>query len=378
MIAVVHAFSRRNAGDSLLVDLTLQELERAGAPVRECCVFALDPDSFEDLPRVVGVPSEPWGRLRPSLLSAGVQLLESSAFWLSRGALTPGRVVETLASADGIVAVGGGYLRTPTVVNSFGVLLNHVPQLAIAAASDRPSIYLPQSIGPLRGPVGLLTRRLLREIDTLFVRDGRSVRELSDSRSVDRMPDLAVLALAARGIAPRGSEGRRRLLVVGRALGSDPGYAERLRELDRTLDAVEWPIQAAGLGRRSDVHFYERLGVTPSGELTRTLSEGHGVVVSVRLHGALQALLSGWPAIHLAYERKGWGAFEDLGLQEFVHPARSFEPSRVAEQARALLGDAGFYWNRIEETIPKLRAAGRTLRHRLREFVGRCGSESVR
>lgn len=374
MIAIIHAFSRRNAGDSLLVDLTLQELERAGLQDHECCIFALDPDSFGDLPRVVGVPSEPWGRVRPSIVSAGLQLIKSATFWMSDGVLRAGRVTESLASADGFVAVGGGYFRAGTLVNSLGVLLNHIPQLAVAAASGRPSLYLPQSIGPLRGPVGHLTRRLLREIDTIYVRDDRSIGEFAHERSVERMPDLAVLSLASQGIAPRTPQGRPRILVVGRALRASDEYVQRLREIDRQFESVEWPIQAKGLGQRSDAHFYEQLGVTPSRDLRHSLSAGCGVVISVRLHGALQALLSGWPAIHLAYERKGWGAFEDLGLDEFVHPARSFKPSRVTEQARALQRDPGPYWDRIREKIPGLRKARRALQIELRQFLDRCRS----
>lgn len=373
MIALVHAFSRRNAGDSLLVDLALKRLERAGIPPGELWIFALDADSFHDLEQVVSVPGEPWGRMSPSLLSAGTQLLASGFCWMTGGRVAPGSIAGKLAAADGIVAVGGGYLRAGTIVNSLGVVLNHVPQLAVAAAIDAPSIYLPQSIGPMRGPAGCLVLRLLRDVDTVFVRDDQSLREVGRHRKVERMPDLAVLALAERGIAPKLAGGNRTTLLVARDLGRDEGYLPRLQELGRRLQPVEWPVQARGLGGRSDTRFYERLGARPSKDLVDALGSGHGTVVSVRLHGALQALLHGWPAIHLAYQRKGWGAYADLGLEEFVHDARSFDPDQVIEQVRSLTENPEPYWDRVEACLSGLESASQSLQARLREFAEKTG-----
>lgn len=374
MIALVHAFSRRNAGDSLLVDLALERLERAGIPRGECCVCALDAPSFDDLPCVERVPGEPWGRVSGSLIPALGELLGSSVSRLTGMRLSLGRLSRSLGRAEAFVAVGGGYLRTPTLVNSLGVLVNHLPQLAIASGSDRPSIYLPQSIGPFSGPVGALTLRLLSDVDRLYVRDDQSLRAVGEGTEVERLPDLAVLEIAEVGPAPRSTADAPRVLIVGRSLRSGKPYEERLSELAAALHPVEWPVQATGLGGRSDADFYRRLHVQPSVPLHDALASGHGVVVSVRLHGALQAILRGWPAIHLAYGRKGWGAFEDLGLQEFVHPARGFSPSTVARQATSLMDDAREYWRRIEKRIDRLRSAGRQLQERLKELAARVAS----
>jgi polysaccharide pyruvyl transferase WcaK-like protein len=82
-----------------------------------------------------------------------------------------------------------------------------------------------------------------------------------------------------------------------------------------------------------------------------------GVVVSVRLHGAIASLLAGWPAIHLSYERKGWGAYQDLGLDEWVHDARAFDVEKVAAQARELARDPSPMFARIEARLPQLLGA---------------------
>jgi polysaccharide pyruvyl transferase WcaK-like protein len=53
------------------------------------------------------------------------------------------------------------------------------------------------------------------------------------------------------------------------------------------------------------------------------------------------ALAAGHYVVHLAYERKGFGAFDDLDLGDWVHSVNSFDPATVAEQVRSLLTDRG-------------------------------------
>jgi len=78
------------------------------------------------------------------------------------------------------------------------------------------------------------------------------------------------------------------------------------------------------------------------------------VVIAVRLHAALMALAAGHYVIHLGYERKGWGAFSDLGLDDYVHSVRDFSVSRVAKQVEALLYDPGereLYSERVQSSL---------------------------
>jgi polysaccharide pyruvyl transferase WcaK-like protein len=121
------------------------------------------------------------------------------------------------------------------------------------------------------------------------------------------------------------------------------------------IPSPHWAIQADVEGPRSDRIFYRRLGISQSEPLAGILEVSRpGIVISVRLHGAIAALLSGRPAIHLAYERKGWGAYEDLGLAEFVHDARTFDVANVASQARSLHVDPSRFWAKIRTAVPTL------------------------
>jgi polysaccharide pyruvyl transferase WcaK-like protein len=372
MIALIHAYSRRNAGDGLLVDLSLERLERAGVPKENCEVFALDAPSFSDLPHVhqVGVP----GR-RPSLamVPAGAQLGASVLDGASGGRVRVGQLQDILARADAIAAVGGGYLRTGNAVSSLGTLLNHVPQLATAARSNATTLYLPQSIGPLRGPVGRLVRRLLGGIDVVCVRDDRSLEELGPELSPIRFPDLALMQLAERleGRDPAGRNGGP-VVLVGRELTDGGAYEERVVDLARRLGDVVWAAQAEGVGSKSDLSFYERLGIRAEGRLLDVLTTSSpAAVVSTRLHGAIQALLAGVPAVHLGYERKSRSAYGDLGLADFVHDARAFDPETVAAQTKALAADPSAFWKRIEQQRPALLDASERLTALVRERLER-------
>src|SRR5918997_1662630 len=146
MIGVLHAYSRTNSGDGLLVDLTLERLARCGIPTTDVLLVALDPDSFPEIPLRTGAGVRGRGFSWELVPAAGRgALLTASA--LGRRPL--GGLATALAECDAIVAVGGGYLRAVDATSSLGALLNHLPQLLAAGRSGIPSLYLPQSIGPL-------------------------------------------------------------------------------------------------------------------------------------------------------------------------------------------------------------------------------------
>ena len=371
MIVVTHAFSRRNAGDSLLINLTLSRLERAGFQPSECCVLALDAESFHDLPCVRQVPSEPWKKLSVRALWGVGQLGIAGLALISRGRLRLGEIADTIASAQGVVGTGGGYLRSGTPVPAMGSLLNHVPQLALAAQSRAPTVYLPQSIGPLTGPVGGVIGRLLSRIDLVCLRDDESYREVGRYAAVERLPDLAVMQLAESLEDRHPKDGGEDVVLVARDLGGDAGYESRLRALGQILGPVTWAVQSDAVGKKSDRRFYESLRVKAGGSVSETLDGARaGAMVSVRLHGALQALLAGWPAIHLSYDRKGWGAYQDLGIGRYVHDARSFDPAVVAQQAKELRADPSHYWSAIQARRPGVLRASTDLTSELRRLLG--------
>lgn len=344
-VAVIHGFSRANRGDGLLVDLTFQLLEQSGIPRSQCTLVALDPGSFPDLEHVVRAPGDASARPSVGLVRGGMETLASFAGL--------DRIGRFLASADALIAVGGGYLVADSPIRQAGVLINHFHQLRAAARHRAPTVYLPQSIGPLHGVVGGLVRKELAGIDRIWVRDDTTLSEVR-LPNMRRCPDLAVMELGRRlkkiEVAP--CDGAP--ILVARAIPQGDQYRARLRALFARTPGAIWAVQADTPGPRSDRAFYRAEGYGEAKTLAEQLMSPGGPVVSVRLHGAIGALLSGRAAIHLAYERKGWGAYEDLGLSEFVHDAYNFDPELVAEQIRFLTAEPEYMWNRIREASGSL------------------------
>lgn len=348
MIVLLHAYSRSNLGDGLLVDLSLDRLKRAGVPPSSVVVVALDPRSFGDLPRAVGFGTADRAADLRTLAAA------ASSVSLVRGRMgSP--AASAIAEADAFIAVGGGYLRAGTRTNRIGTAINHLPQLLAAERSGKPVVYLPQSVGPLQGWVGRRVRRGLGSVAQVHVRDDRSLAELGNAPNVRRTPDLAVLAVAEQlaGVQTRDLDAAP--VLVARALPRSADYSARLMELGRRLPDCRWGVQAEGAASKSDRTFYDALGITSAGSLGELVHAGTGPVVSVRLHGAVQAILSGVPAIHLGYERKSWGAYEDLGLTNWLHSARHFDPAAVAEQVAQLRADPEPFWRAVHSRIDALR-----------------------
>jgi polysaccharide pyruvyl transferase WcaK-like protein len=369
MIGVLHAYSRTNSGDGLLVDLTLERLARCGIDAGNVVLVALDPDSFPEVPHRAAIGVRGRGLAWELVPAAG----RGAALAASAVARRPiGALAHELAGCDALVAVGGGYLRAVDGTSSVGTGLNHLPQLIAAGRSRVPSLYLPQSVGPLKGPVGVAVRRGLAHVDAVCVRDSWSATDLTGLLNVHRLPDLAVLELAesADDIDRTSSGGR--VGFVARQVGHASGYEDDVRVVAADLgDRAVWAVQTAGDRTKSDAVHYERLGLRPGGGLVGLLAARElSAVVSVRLHGALMAVRAGVPAIHLAYDRKGPAAFADLGLDNWCFDVRALDPTRLRAAVDRLTSDAGPYWDGLAERTDALRCSSEQLDALVRATVG--------
>lgn len=343
-VLILHAYSAENAGDGLLVRETITLVREALGPV-PITLLASHPETFEGL---------------------GVSVLSTRPTFsgLSRHTRS---VLNRIDEFDLAIAVGGGYLRAGTPVETLKTALIHGPQLRAAARASIPTLYLPQSIGPARfGTRAWLDSQLAR-LTHVMVRDDRSRREFSAS-TIERFPDLATAAVtegSRLGTAPnprpvlsiRSVRGKINpdIYRLGDALGEYDGY------IQSTVGGNDDRPASATLSPREMVT-REDLMIAPSESR---------VVIAVRLHAALMALAAGHYVIHLSYERKGFGAFDDLGLNPWVHNVNTFEPAAVARQAEALLTDADSradYDARIAEAKSRVSAARRGLVERVAQL----------
>lgn len=374
-VLVLHAYSSRNRGDGLLVDETIELAREAYGHGVEIRVLAMDAESFDARQgyEVIQLPVTAPGTV------AKISALKNIIF--SPGSLGFGhreleRWVDEKPSQSVIVAVGGGYMRSTNLVQSIKFFLAHGLQLRFASRRKCRSVYLSQSIGPFRCSVGRWLRIAAPKVTTLVARDDRSVHELGGSASVVRLPDLAVLRISQSlaSIGPRGEKSELsmvdKFVLVLRDLEGNSTRREKYYGLCRSListlgtDRVVLAIQSVGRGN-DDAAFYKRMNfgpkVMPIGDALAQYQDA--VVISVRLHGALQSIISGFPTVHLSYERKGFGAYEDLGIKGLVHNAFDFDVETVARQAQNLAISPREFWQSIAAKQTLLQSArGRLVR----------------
>jgi polysaccharide pyruvyl transferase WcaK-like protein len=311
-ILILHAYSAENLGDGLLVRETLSLVRNAFGTDVDTTVAASHPETFSDL--------------TVEVVDSGIGRLGYNARYV--------RLLWGIRNYDLIVAVGGGYLRAGTPIEALKSALIHGPQLIAARYSKRATVYLPQSIGPVRYGLRRPLSRLLRRMSVVALRDDRSMVEFADANPV-RYPDLALIgeqAIEPRRLDPESSP----ILSVRSVRGKVPSG---VMELAKKLADFDVYIQSTTSGN-DDTDATKQLGdrdVVSRQDLLNSRGNRPRVIVAVRLHAALMALQAGHYVVHLAYERKGFGAFADLGLSEYVHNVNNFDTELVLAQAKLLL-----------------------------------------
>ncbi|WP_157314425.1 polysaccharide pyruvyl transferase family protein [Chitinibacter sp. GC72] len=351
-ILILHAYSSKNRGDGLLVDETIDTLRIAYGNDVSFLVVAMDQRSFTDTKNVKYIQYQPASSNLKERLSGLLNLLLSPRrlgfdknAWITHFSDAPSL----------IVAVGGGYMRTTGYKQQLKFVLSHCMQLLYSSGQKVPTIYFPQSVGPLKGPVGFFVRKKMSKLTRVYLRDDRSMDELHQCTNTVRSPDLAVLKLA--DTTPPVHKNTKYTLLVVRDVEKSSAirdkYIKSLLELYRTIPNCIPVLQSEGRGN-NDRLFYDELefgGVYPF--IVDAIKEySPSAVVSVRLHGALQSILDGIPTIHLSYERKGFGAYTDLGVAEFVHNAFNFDPSLIVRQLEELHSNPqAAFWQKIEDGL---------------------------
>ncbi|MBO3277154.1 polysaccharide pyruvyl transferase family protein [Pseudomonas schmalbachii] len=314
-VLILHAYSAENAGDGLLVSQAINLAKEALGEQIEITICASHPKSFAQL--------------------SNIKILDSMPKWYGYNT----RYLRTLFSArkfDVIIGVGGGYLRAGNYNEALKTLLVHGPQLICAAFNGRKSIYLPQSIGPIHRILKPTFYLLLSKLRNVFLRDNRSMSDFPVP-TASRMADLAILEVF------KNTECKLELASL------EPIFSVRF------LNGII-PIGVLDLISRFEIYdAYIQSTVRSNDDrpATSLLRPQHiiprenfidrnnkpRVVIAMRLHAALMALAAGHFVIHLSYERKGFGAFGDLGLPQYVHNVNNFCIDTIYSQIHSLTED---------------------------------------
>ena len=320
-VLLTNAYRPGNFGDKLLVGKSLELIQSLG--VQSVQVFSLEPSNFS---------FEKFGQESGEIKHRNFRDLRK---------LEEKQIHQSVA-----FAVGGGYLRFGEALESIKTNIVHVPQIKYLAENEISFALLPQSIGPFNFSISKHLK-YLEKAKWIAVRDDRTFQELKILKNIWRCPDLITFDINYSQQSPRGEK-------IG-VIAKRTSNAKAIKEYRKIMEArdTELLIQSASGGRNNDIDFSDRL-TKKVGVSSKSLPTNHeiGVVISSRLHGALYAISIGIPAIHIATERKGFGAFQDLGLQDFLVSEKQLESQSILNLANRLLNeDRERYWDLINQSF---------------------------
>jgi polysaccharide pyruvyl transferase WcaK-like protein len=330
---LTNAYSTKNAGDGLLVKLASSLIRESGNSLES--IFALDSASFNnDYPKCIVENSSKIETLRN---------INKLPRYIAHSEI------------NGALAVGGGYLRFGNKTEALKARLLHLNQLGKLVEAKVPFGLLPQSIGPLtffeRDAI-----KILGGADWIALRDDRSMDELSMLNNLVRMPDLAALEISEI-LLTSDRQLERRLGLIIRNLPHKPywnGFVRDLINLPNSEVLIQSEVGRSNSDRGYVSKFIDCRHLRSSSHVIE--SGAVDVVLSVRLHGSLMAILAGVPSIHIAYERKSFGVYEDLGISKFCLNPNNLKMDAIVDMVEELSSKTGrmAFFDLIAEKQPKL------------------------
>ncbi|HSJ46641.1 MAG TPA: polysaccharide pyruvyl transferase family protein [Euzebyales bacterium] len=249
------------------------------------------------------------------------------------GHLAPAAVLGAIRSSDALIFGGGGLLQDRT--SPFN-LPYHLSRLAVARATGTPRAVIGVGAGPLRTTVGRAqVRAALRGTTAVSVRDRGSVEVLRRTgvRDVRLAADLALSLPAPSAAAEdricaclrpwRPTQGRLPAGTRSRRDVTAPAMVDRLaRGLDDAARRLGLPVRLVAMQPGWDDLLHARVAermhadvslVSPPTERVLDVIAASRVVVAMRYHAAIGAVLAGRPATLIGYDGKLVGIAEAMG-----------------------------------------------------------------
>ncbi|BFT30741.1 hypothetical protein D210916BOD24_19170 [Alteromonas sp. D210916BOD_24] len=376
-IIIQQAYSTKNSGDGLLVDLTVELLNEVleNDEAVEYLIFANDKESFTKYTRVFQVDCVDKILYRRVLYSA-LNAIRIVKYLLIKKKFTYPLFDQNSKESHLIIGVGGGYMRGKNFKESLKCIINNTTQLLWAKSSGIPFIYFPQSIGPFKYKFHEnIVLEGLKYSNSVHVRDDRSLK-LCNLETTTRTPDLAVMKFAQNfelANALKKSGGTLNHLLICRDIEANEktknNYINGLKALKEKYK-MEIVLQSTGRGNDDYDFARQYFGEQNLRTLKEALSDGKRyLVTSVRLHGSMETIISGHPSVHLSYERKGFGAYEDLGLENYVFNSFSLNVEDVTRAIDTITQDEDSYWLALEKNIKQILSKKNELKSNIRKAL---------
>jgi polysaccharide pyruvyl transferase WcaK-like protein len=333
-ILVAGAYSPGNIGDGLLAELSVQFSNEA----LQCTIYLSAVDSKGFKSEILNNPDR-----YPGLNSINV-FSSLNVFRLAKLFLRRNLVV---------LAIGGEYLNFSGFKSACKSLIANGLAIFLALATNRPTGFLPQGI-ILSQKMQKLILPFFRKAKWILLRDSKSIEELSKLRNISKSFDLAIVDIKPTGNPHPPSS------VIGSILhevSRSTEYISAIRQI-ATTENMKFYIQSSYGGNNQDSLFLENTLKISKYESAKNLYGNNsdiGVLISTRLHGAVGAIRSGIPAIHIAYSRKGRAVFNDLGISEYCVGFEDLDPVALLHLAHNLNTSSEArkaYWDKIALTSP--------------------------
>ena len=313
-------------------------------------------------------------------------------------------LMREIRRCDLVIGSGGGYFWSNRRSFPGPMFFQNYLPLHLAQRLGTPVILFPQSFGPAyNGAVRRMLGSLLSgcQVKKVFARERLSfdfIRELLPARIVREKVELCGDAAFCLGFARADSAPPARLEPPAPAIAvtvrqwdfpeaKEP--AEKARLQDAYLDSLARACAAVGRQRGGSVlvfpqargpgrfeddaaishRFTERLAAmapalpvrylplpdaaTPF-DIIQILSQVH-LVVATRFHSAILGFLAGVPAVSIAYQPKGRGIMEEMGLDDLTLDISAVDADRLAGLMIQVLDDREAIAARVRERVGAMR-----------------------
>lgn len=395
-VVISHVYSSDNKGDAALTSVLITDIKRV-FPEAEITILRLESvqegDSFESVPEkpsfmyhVLNRYQNPAAKLLYALYMIPATLLW--AWWLrntSKRAYLPKHlksIAEIYASADLIIPVGGGYIRSRAgLLNRMNIPLLLHP-LYFGHLLRKPTVLYSQSVGPFQN--GLERRMVafvLRKMDKILLREDKSVHTLAK---------IGVMANVTRaidsGFLLKGSSRKIRIrkeykipaskLLIGVTVRSwlggeaqtnyEQAVAKALDEITANYKAhvIFIPQVTATKGdddRITSRKVYSYMEQQKSASVVENTTDHHhikamynelDVLLGTRFHSVIFSLTSYVPVLAIEYEHKTSGIMHDLKLDEWVIPIEKVTSKKLITRLQKLIEERKEYRTLLRKNLP--------------------------
>jgi polysaccharide pyruvyl transferase CsaB len=283
----------------------------------------------------------------------------------------PMAVVRAIRDGDALVFGGGGLLQDQT--SSFN-LPYHLSRIVVGRAVGTPFAAVGIGAGPLRTAAGRWqVRRALRGAVGIAVRDEGSfdllrslgvpgVRLAADLALSLPAPDVAPADVVCACLRPwRAARGRLPVRTRARAdITAEPMVARLAAGLDDASTRTGLPVRLVALQRGWDDLLHRRVAermtapvesVAPAPDQVLSQIAASRVVVAMRYHAGIGAVLAGRPAVLIGYDPKLDGLATALGPAARLLAWDRAALSELGPATAGVLPHAG----RVPATLHRLR-----------------------